>query len=275
MTKSIDKYYEFYDYGTKDDAKTVVFLPGVACSTWMFRDAVQFLNPKYKVLIFNNPGTNGTKIPLNITVEKIAQIVLDVLNELNLSQCIVVGHSMGGYTAQTLHKLDQFKVSKLALVSSSCGFPFTKQEIKRFWKDWKSNFAERIKDFNNSPEKGIRISFSEHFIASDPVKYKIFAHRFFEMRPSALNVIRHFICASRFNGFDHLKDIQIPTIIFHGTDDEVINNGAAQMLHENINNSQLVVYENCGHFPMIEVQNFYSHVINFIEKSEKVKKVAS
>jgi hypothetical protein len=56
MTKNIERYYEFYDQNCAKDAETIVFIPGVACSTWMFRDAVPLFNPKYKVLIFNNPG---------------------------------------------------------------------------------------------------------------------------------------------------------------------------------------------------------------------------
>lgn len=275
MPKNLERYYEFYEQGTTPDAKTIVFLPGVACSTWMFRDAVDFLNPKYKILIFNNPGTNGTSMPFNLTVDKIAHLVLDVLNDLNLKDCIVVGHSMGGFTAQTLHKLDPSKVSKLALVSTSCGFPYTKHEIKRIWTDWKSNFGQRIKDFKQSPEDGIRISFSNKFIEKNPIKYKIFAHRFFEMRPSLFNVIRHFICASRFCGYEHLKNIDIPTAIFHGLEDEVISCGASQLLNENIKNSKLITYNECGHFPMIEINDFYDHAINFIENKDKIEKVAS
>lgn len=275
LVSNIERYYELYEQHTKKDAKTVVFLPGVACSTWMFRESVPFFNPKYKVLIFNNPGTNGTKLPLNLTVEKIAEIVLKVLNHLNVQNCILVGHSMGGFTSQYLYKIAPEKIEKLVLVSTSCGHPFTRSEFPRLIKDLGPNFWKRTRDFKDKPEDGINYTFSDDFIQNSPVKYKMFAHRFFEMRPKQSSIVKHFVCASRFSSYNFLKEIKAPTLVVHGKEDNIITHEGAEMLHELLPNSKLLSYEKCGHFPMIEKDGFYQKVLSFMEEGEKVKRIAS
>lgn len=275
VTKNIERYYEFYDFGTEDDAETVVFLPGVACSTWMFREAVPLFNPKYKVLIFNNPGTNGTNVPFNLTVEKIAKMVLDVLDHLNLKNCTLVGHSMGGFTSQQLYKIAPERVKNLVLVATSCGHPFTKSEISRLVKDLGSNFWKRARDFKDKPEDGINYTFSDYFIKNKPVKYKMFAHRFFEMRPKQTSIAKHFICAARFSSFDFLQDIQVPTFIVHGKEDKLIQYEGAVMLHGKIKGSELLSYPHCGHFPMVEEDDFYDKVEKFMEQNVNSQKEAS
>tara|TARA_Y100000296_G_scaffold15111_1_gene17765 strand:+ start:56963 stop:57769 length:807 start_codon:yes stop_codon:yes gene_type:complete len=268
LLKNLEQYYELYDHGTSPDAPCVVFLPGVACSTWLFRDSVPLFNPNYKVVIFNNPGTNGTRLPVNLTVERIAQIVVKVLQKENLTNCILIGHSMGGFTAQQVYKICPELVSKLVLLSSSCGHPFTKEEALRLAKDLVPNALQRIRDFNSKPEEGVSYTFSNHFMETQPIKYKIFAHRLFEMRPRQSAVVRHFLCASRFSSFKFLKDIKCPTLIVHGEDDKLITPKGAHMLHENIEGSKLVMYPHCGHFPMVESGTFYDDVLKFIKESK-------
>lgn len=273
--KHIERYYEFYDQGCEDGAETIVFIPGVACSTWMFRDAVPLFNPKYKVLIFNNPGTNGTRVPLMFTVEKIALIVQKVFEHLNIQKATLCGHSMGGFTSQYLYKLCPEVVNRLVLVATSCGGPFTKSEIPRLIADLGPDFWKRHKAFKKNPEEGINYTFSNDFIKNNAVKYKMFAHRFFEMRPRQSTIAKHFICASRFSSNDFLHEIKAPTLIIHGLEDKLITFDGAKILNEKISNSTLLTYEKCGHFPMIEKENFYEKVLSFMEqKTAKVQKAS-
>ena len=51
---------------------------------------------------------------------------------------------------------------------------------------------------------------------------------------------------------DRLERIQVPTLIVWGRDDLVVPASDAAGFHERIENSELVVFEDCGHVPMIE-----------------------
>tara|TARA_R110000868_G_scaffold190862_1_gene434736 strand:- start:40124 stop:40948 length:825 start_codon:yes stop_codon:yes gene_type:complete len=262
--KNISKYYELYDNGCKADAETVVFLPGVACSTWMFRDAIVEFAPKYKVLIFNNPGTGDTPLPFNMTVATIAGIVREVILHLGLKKCTVVGHSMGGFTAQYLSQILPEEVERLVLVSTSCGGSFTGQEMKRLIKDLGPDFWKRRRAFVSKPEEAYNYVFSQQFMEKEATKYKIFAHRFFEMKPPQCTIARHFVCASRFTSQEFMKKIKVPTLVVHGNEDNLIDVEGAKILAKSIPSAQYLEIEKCGHFPMIEKADFYKEIVSFM-----------
>lgn len=271
--KHISKYFEFYNHGCDENAKTVVFLPGVACSTWMFRDAIKQFLPHYKVVLFNNPGTGDTGTPFNLTVPKIAGMVKSVLEHLNLKNCIIVGHSMGGYTTQQLTQLAPKLVEKIVVVSSSCGGSFTRREAKRLFKDLGPDFWKRRRDFLTEPEEAINYVFSESFMKDNWVDYKIFAHRFHDLKPKQSVVARHFICASRFSSEAFLEKINVPTLVIHGNEDNLINIEGAKILARTIPSARYLEVEKCGHFPMIERKEFYKDIIAFIEGKKIGKEI--
>jgi proline iminopeptidase len=65
-----------------------------------------------------------------------------------------------------------------------------------------------------------------------------------------------------------LARIRSPTLIIHG-DYDSIPVEAAEILHENIKNSKLVVIEKCGHFPFVEAPDrFMKEVREFLEKNK-------
>jgi pimeloyl-ACP methyl ester carboxylesterase len=210
-----------------------------------------------------------------LTVEKIAAILHNVFQHLEIKKATLCGHSMGGFTSQYLYTLCPDIVKRMILVATSCGGPFTKSEIPRLIADLGPNFWKRHKAFKEKPEEGINYTFSNDFMKNNPVKYKIFAHRFFEMRPRQSTIAKHFICASRFSSYDFLKDIKIPTLIVHGSEDKLITSDGAKILNEKISNSELISYDHCGHFPMIEKEDFYEKVLTFMEqKKEKAQKAS-
>ncbi|MFT7143972.1 MAG: pimeloyl-ACP methyl ester carboxylesterase [Alphaproteobacteria bacterium] len=271
--KHISKYFEFYDHGCAADAQTVVFLPGVACSTWMFRDAVKQFLPNYKVVLFNNPCTGETGTPFNLTVPKIAGMVAQVLQHLNLKNCTVVGHSMGGYTTQQLTQLAPELVKRIVLVSTSCGGSFTRREMKRLFKDLGADFWKRRRNFLDEPEEAINYVFSESFMKSHWVDYKIFAHRFHDLKPRQSVVARHFICASRFSSEGFLEKIDVPTLVIHGNEDNLIDIEGGQILAKSIPLARYLEVEKCGHFPMIERKEFYKDIIAFMEGKKIGKEI--
>lgn len=272
MSVPLEKYYEFYNHGCAENAKTVVFLPGVAGSTWMFREAVPLFLPKFKVLILNNPGMAGTPLPVNLTVKKIAKLVVEIMQSLGLEKATFVGHSMGGFTAQTVAKIAPEMVEKLVLVSSSTGGSFTKEEVPRIMKDIAPNFLQRHKEFSENPEKGMTYVFSAHFMENDPVKYKMFAHKLFEMRPKKSYMLRHFVCAAMFSSDSFVEKIQAPTFIIHGEDDKLVHINGGKRLHEKIKGSKMWSVPHSGHFPMIENVDFYKKILSFV-KDDKLKEI--
>lgn len=67
-----------------------------------------------------------------------------------------------------------------------------------------------------------------------------------------------------------LPEIKVPTLIIHGSKDEVCLPAAAKYLRENIPGSQLVILEGIGHAPMIEAPGILNlHLQKFFSKHDR------
>ncbi|MBI1289257.1 MAG: alpha/beta fold hydrolase [Flavobacteriales bacterium] len=66
---------------------------------------------------------------------------------------------------------------------------------------------------------------------------------------------------------DEIKQVQCPTLIMWGDQDMLVNVEAAPRFHEDIPNSELLIYENMGHVPMEEIpERSVRDFISFIRK---------
>lgn len=64
---------------------------------------------------------------------------------------------------------------------------------------------------------------------------------------------------------DQIAGITAPTLIVHGRDDKVIPLDNAYRFHQLIDNSQLHVYGQCGHWTQIEKADEFSQLVsNFL-----------
>jgi len=66
---------------------------------------------------------------------------------------------------------------------------------------------------------------------------------------------------------EKIKNIQIPTLIIWGKEDVIVNVKYAERFHQDIKNSKAIVYDNCGHVPMLEMTNrVYNDVQTFFNE---------
>ena len=52
-----------------------------------------------------------------------------------------------------------------------------------------------------------------------------------------------------------IKNISCPTLIFWGKQDKIVSPKYAERFHNDIKGSVLVMYDSCGHVPMLERPN--------------------
>lgn len=73
-----------------------------------------------------------------------------------------------------------------------------------------------------------------------------------------------------YNMVPRLNEIQIPTLILVGRYDFICPPSQAQILHNGIANSKLVIFENSGHFaPVEEPEAFFSTVRSWIDETAR------
>ncbi len=72
------------------------------------------------------------------------------------------------------------------------------------------------------------------------------------------------------NLFPDLKKLDIPTFILHGKQD-IVPDWTAEQVHAAIPNSEMVMLEECGHFPYIEKPSeFFGEVCQFLNKVNQI-----
>lgn len=86
---------------------------------------------------------------------------------------------------------------------------------------------------------------------------------FAQTRFGAQACYRSFDCLGKFNVRSRLTEIRVPTLILNGADDWVAPvEQAARRLLAGIPGSELVIFEQSGHWPFIEEQERFQRVVS-------------
>jgi pimeloyl-ACP methyl ester carboxylesterase len=112
--------------------KPVVFLHGFleSSSMWESLDLAQF---PFQSILIDLPGHGkSTFLPDDVSISAMAQEVSETLTSLEVSEYDVVGHSMGGYVAMQLAKINS-DLHKICLLNSN------------FWEDSQQKKRDRVR----------------------------------------------------------------------------------------------------------------------------------
>lgn len=263
--RDLNKYYEFHTEGVSDDAEVVVIVPGVSGGIYMFEAALKFFLPNYKVLLLNNPGIGGAPMHWMMTVEKLADLFADILTHLGIHKCHIVGHSMGGFTAQKLLLQDPTRFDKAVFVSTSYGGPFSQKDATRM----SSHVSEKVKgidvrDKEMLRNEALKMVFSQQYVENHPNKFEAYAKYYNQNTPQEAVRVRHFWCGAHYNGFGQVHKIAHESLVIHGNEDHLVSFDGGRLLARQLQNARLWEIDACGHMPFVEKDNFYQRIIDFL-----------
>lgn len=111
------------EWGTHH-ATSLVFLHGMGGTGALWRPIAAVLEDQFRIIALDQRGHGGSRaVPLDpkkqradFTPISFAKDVLETLDDMNIEQCFLVGHSMGVRTAVAASHLDPKRVQGLALV---------------------------------------------------------------------------------------------------------------------------------------------------------------
>lgn len=116
-------YYETYGEGFP-----LVFLHGFCEDSSLWQMYVEPFKSKYRIVLIDLMGFGQSDTPKEATINYLAKAIKSVLEELKIEQCLMVGHSMGGYTALAFAELFPTFLSGICLFHSH---PFADSEDKK------------------------------------------------------------------------------------------------------------------------------------------------
>lgn len=106
--------------------KPLVLLHGYQSDSRAWNDLIPFLKDRFQLIMIDLPGHGKSELVEDVNaMELMADVVLSVIDELNLVEVSVVGHSMGGYVALAMAEQAPDLVKNLYLINSH---PFADSE---------------------------------------------------------------------------------------------------------------------------------------------------
>ena len=231
----------------------LVLVHGFLGSSKMWKPQIDFFKYHFRVITPDLPGFGrSNKAKSHNSIQSIANLLLDCLEEKKIDKFHLLGHSMGGMIVQEMAKKSGGKISKLVCYSTG-----PRGEMPgRF--ETVDQSRENIK--KNGLEVTAKNIAQTWFVLGEKAKYfdlclEAGKQTSIEAADNALIAIKNW------HGVKNLQDIKNNTLIIWGDKDKSYNLGQAQTLEKNISDSNLVIFKGCAHNVHLEQPNQFNHTI--------------
>lgn len=243
--------------------KTLLYLHGGACSKEDFLEITkrtEFNN--YEIVAFDFPGCGNSNYPsgAQLDIDDLVEVTHAVIQELDLHQIILVGHSMGGLIgllyALRYGQIIAFVSIEGNLAPENCVFS-RKAASGRSYKEFLNiKFPELQHKLASSEKIGFR-KWSESLLHASP-------QAFYDYCPS---IVRYSDDTATLKIY---LDLSIPKIYMYGSENKTALK-FLEILH--IKNCQTVEIPESNHFPFYDNPNaFYAVLHNFLGTINSVHK---
>ncbi|MBW4591453.1 MAG: 2-succinyl-6-hydroxy-2,4-cyclohexadiene-1-carboxylate synthase [Brasilonema angustatum HA4187-MV1] len=137
-SKTNEDYQFHYSFSGNPDQPLILFLHGFMGNSHEFDEAISLLCDDFYCLTVDLPGHGKTKVLCGdewYTMPNTADTVINLLDNLKITKCFLVGYSMGGRLALylTLHFPQRF--TKVVLESASPGLLTEAERVERVKRD--------------------------------------------------------------------------------------------------------------------------------------------
>lgn len=227
----IDSSYGQVGYRVFGEGKSVVLVHGAGGSHGFWSEQVGSLD--CKIITVTLPGHGGLSREGDVSVEVYAECVDLVVEELNLDEPVVIGHSMGGAITLTYALIHD--VEKIGLISTGARLPIRENLLRRS-RENKEVIMEFVLNWGFAP--GVDERIKEDF-------------RRIMLNVSGDTLYRDLKACKDFDLRGDLDHIRVPSLILYGSIDKMTPPSLVREL-ERLPNSKSEVVEGAGHMLPLE-----------------------
>jgi pimeloyl-ACP methyl ester carboxylesterase len=236
----------------------LLLIHGFPLSSRMWAGQLEALSSQAQVLAPDLPGFGDS--PMSgpfYTVDRYAEDCAAVLDGLDLLEPVAVGGlSMGGYTALAFARLFPERVRALLLLSTRAGADSAEGKANRDKSIagvkehgasavTEAMFPKLLAPATYTQNPGMATQAAELMLAASP-----------EGIIAALSAMR-----DRPDSTTYLSKIDVPTLIVHGKQDQLIPPSEAEVMAAAIKGSQLHLIDNAGHLPNLEQPEEFNRIV--------------
>jgi pimeloyl-ACP methyl ester carboxylesterase len=213
--------------------------------------ALEHLSEKHRAITLELPIFDSSwRDP---TVEGLSRYVVDFMEWAELDGAVMVGNSLGGHIALYLACFYSELTRGLVLTGSSGlfergyeqGIPTSPN------RDW---IYDRVAEifYDKSSIRPVIVDEVAEFLKSRRNKFRL---------------VKVAKSAKRTHMGEHLSKIEVPTLLVWGREDTITPLDVAHEFRDNIADHELVIYEECGHAPMLEYpEKFTESLLDFLDR---------
>lgn len=265
-TNAINIYYQEYGAG-----KPVIFIHGWPLNHEMWEYQFNEL-PKHKIrcIAYDRRGFGKSDRPFEgYDYNTFADDLNELINQLNLTQVVLVGFSMGGgEIARYIGKYGNDKIEKVVFISSVT--PFRLKTTDNPEGTEKEKFQETINALM-ADRPAFLADFGKRFFGVDlmnqPVSKSILEwNQLLCLNSSSIATIECVRAFSETDFRDDLEKITVPVLIIHGNDDNIVPiKASGDKTAALIPNAKYIVYDDAPHGLFItEKENLNKDLFSFI-----------
>ena len=236
----------------REDGPVVLLAHGFGCDQNLWRLVVPALAEHYRVVLFDHTGAGRSDLSAWTperygTLDGYAEDVLALCRELDLTDVVLVGHSVSAMIAVLAANREPDRFAKLVLLTPSPCYldddgyrgGFSREDIDELlealesnYLGWSATMAPVIMGNPDRPELGEELTNS--FCRTDPAIARVFARATFLSDNRA-----------------DLAEVSVPTLIVQCAQDAIAPPEVGQFTHDRIAGSRLVTLDATGHCPQL------------------------
>ena len=240
------------------DRSAIVLVHGFSASLHTWDDWKTDLEKDFRVVTLDLPGHGLSRAeePELATIDRFADVVHEVTQDLGVERFTLGGNSMGGNTAWTYALKYPETVDGLILVDAG-GWPEDPEGEDNgpfIFKLLANPIARTVMkdlDMTSLTRSGLEDSYTDQSFVTDELVERYVA---LSRAPGHRETLLAIMANERDPATpEKLAAIKVPTLVMWGRDDNLIPVSSAENFADAIERSTLVIYDNVGHLPQEEV----------------------
>ncbi len=236
------------EYSDCGEGTPVLLLHGWGASFDTYRGVINTLKDRCRVVAVNFPGCGRSDtMETPWTLDDYCDFVLKFMEEVNLENPIIFGHSHGGRVTLKLTAEGLVKPPKIVLIDSAGLIPVKSARQKRRAKNFKRIKAVLSLPVINLFSKGLLERARKHYGSAD-----------YNAAPPVLR--QTLVSLVNTDLRDIIHKISCPTLLIWGENDTATPLSDAKIMESLIPNCGLCVIKDTGHFSFLE-NPFEAHAI--------------
>lgn len=236
----------------------LVLLHGWAMHSGIWNGIQDQLMQQFRLHLVDLPGHGLSPVCEPGTLNHLVEIIAEILPE----RCMLGGWSLGGQIAMELALCKPQRVQKLVLISTTPCFAkrddwesgMERKLLQLFLENLKLNYAATINRFLTLQMSGDR--------DASKILSQLRKHFFQRAEPDPGALEKGLGILQQSDLRDRVAAIQQPVLLLHGENDVITHSAAADWMHQQLPQSQRVMFAHCGHAPFLSYPEQFVTCLN-------------